>query len=192
MARSMRGEFTPPRELVAIGFARVTGRGELHLSDAGLAIDAELQGTSSRIPAWSSLVVLGVGAAISALVPHAERILTPATVAIVAGFMWMRYRAEYGVASRFVVAWSGVEHVVRMQSAPDVVAFVLAGPIAGRGTPEQVYFAPADGVDALFAEVRAAAPAHLSLDPGDARPAEPAAAPPDDDLFGPFDGRAAD
>lgn len=70
-----------------------------------------------------------------------------------------------------------MDHVVRMQTPPDVVAFVLTGPIAGRGTPEQVYFAPKDGVEALFDALKAAAPPTVTVDTGTDRREVPETAP---------------
>lgn len=144
--------------------ARVAGRGSVDVNGGGITVDGRIVGGESPIPPWASLAVLGAGLLISALVPHAERILPPATVLVVGVILWFRYRAEFGVAGAFHVPWAEVEHVVRLPSAPDVVGIVFARPLAGAGTPEQVFFAPTAGVEPFVASLRAAAPAHLTWD----------------------------
>jgi hypothetical protein len=164
-----------------MGAARVSGRGSIEVTGGVLAVEGRILGAESPIPSWASLVVLGVGVLISALVPHAERILTPATVVAVAAILWVRYRAEFGLSGVFRVPWADVEHVVRMPSAPDVVAIVLARPLAGAGTPEQFFFAPAGGVDPFVHALQRSAPAHLGWDLRSADVAHPQSDGADDD-----------
>jgi hypothetical protein len=144
--------------------SRVAGRGSVDVTGGGVTVDGRIVGGESPIPPWASLAVLGAGLLISALVPHAERFLPPATVVVVGVILWFRYRAEFGVVGAFHVPWAEVEHVVRLPSAPDVVGIVFARPLAGAGSPEQVFFAPAAGVEPFVATLRAAAPGHLTWD----------------------------
>lgn len=144
--------------------ARVGGRGVVEISGRGLVVQGRILGADSPIPSWASLVVLGLGLLVSLVVPNAERILTPATILVVGGILWFRYRSEFGQDGSFDVTWADVEHVVRLPSAPHVVAVVLARPLAGPGTPEQFFFAPTEGIDLFVAALRAAAPPHLTWD----------------------------
>jgi hypothetical protein len=147
-----------------MGAARVTGRGVVHVSADGLTVEGTIFGAGPQISPWASLLVLLVGLAISAYVPHAERVLTPATVLVVAGIIWLRYRAEFGQSGTFAVRWPEVEHVVRLASSPDVLAVVLSRPLGGRGSPEQIFFAPAGGVEPMVEAIREFAPATVTID----------------------------
>ena len=149
---------------MAIGASRMGGRGTLDVSAGGLAFEGTILGASPVVPMWASVAVLCLGVAFSSAVPHAEVYLAPATVLIVGSILWLRYRAEYGRTGVFRVPWSEVEHVVRLPSAPDVVAFVFSRPIAGGRTPEQVFFAATEGLDALVGAVREDAPGALTID----------------------------
>src|SRR5687767_7660828 len=101
VGRRISGEFSPPRELVAMGAARVTGRGVVHVSADGLTVEGTIFGAGPQISPWASLLVLLCGLCISAFVPHAERVLTPATVLVVGGIIWLRYRSEFGQSGTF-------------------------------------------------------------------------------------------
>jgi hypothetical protein len=160
--------------------ARVAGRGAVDVTPGGLVVEGRILGAESAIPWWASLGVLAVGLLVARLVPNAERVLTPATVLVVGGILWFRYRAEFGMAGAFTVPWSDVEHVVRMPSAPGVVAVVLSRPLAGPGTPEQIFFGPTEGPETFLAALRAAAPAHLTWDTESAGRALAAPTPSDD------------
>lgn len=164
MGSRITGEFSPPRELVALGASRMGGRGTVAVSAGGLAFEGTILGASPVVPMWASVAVLCIGVAFSSLVPHAERYLTPATGVIVSAIVWLRYRAEYGRTGVFRVPWSEVEHVVRLASAPDVMAFVFAHPIAGGRTPEQVFFSATEGIETLVRAVRDDAPPALTID----------------------------
>jgi hypothetical protein len=147
-----------------MGAARVTGRGVVHVSSDGLTVEGTIFGAGPQISPWASLLVLICGLCISTFVPNAERVLTPATVLVVGGIVWLRYRAEYGQSGTFAVRWPEVEHVVRLASSPDVVAVVLARPLGGRGSPEQVFFAPAGGVEQMVEAIREFGPSTLTVD----------------------------
>jgi hypothetical protein len=147
-----------------MGAARVTGRGVVHVSADGLTVEGTIFGAGPQISPWASLLVLLCGLCISVFVPHAERVLTPATVLVVGGIVWLRYRSEFGQSGTFAVRWPEVEHVVRLASSPDVLAVVLSRPLGGRGSPEQVFFAPAGGVESMVEAIREFAPSTLTMD----------------------------
>jgi hypothetical protein len=177
--RRIVGEYAPPREVVALEAARLSGRGMLEVGPAGLAFDGALQGVESRIPSWAWLAVLAVAAAGSVVIPDGEQVLMPGAVLVVGVLMWLRFRSDVGVAGVHSVPWSQVEHVVRLPSSPDTLAFVLTGPVAGHGSPEQVYFAPTAGIEDLVDALRSAGPASLTIDTASAEEADPA--PADDE-----------
>ncbi|MEQ1504499.1 MAG: hypothetical protein ABMB14_19835 [Myxococcota bacterium] len=167
MARQLTGEFSPPRELVAIAVPRVAGRGAIGVSADGLVVDGTVFGSAWTVSPWAAFAVVVVGLAISSLVPHAERVLTPATTILALGLIWLRYRADFGRTATFRLGWTDVEHVVRLPADPSVVAFVLARPLSGWGSPEQLFFAPTGGVDGLVDALRSEAPASLSIEIGE-------------------------
>jgi hypothetical protein len=158
------GEFSPPRELVVLGTARMAGRGSVEVTSGGLALDGTIVGGSPPLPVWASLVVAVVGTAIAASVPAFQNPVMAVTILAVGGILWLRFRAEGGRHGIFRVPWAEVEHVVRLASNPDVVAFVFAHPIDGARSPDQVFFAATAGVDALVDELRADAPPSLTID----------------------------
>lgn len=164
MGRLISGEYTPPRELVAIGAARVSGRGSIQVSEAGLAFEGTIHGGGPPVSPLISLLLLAAGLAIFALVPSAERALAPLTALAAALLLWLRYRADFGRSGTFSLSWSEIEHAVRLASAPDVLAIVLSRPISGRGSPEQVFFSPTLGVEELVAAMREHAPQALTID----------------------------
>ncbi|MEZ4235756.1 MAG: hypothetical protein R3F59_06250 [Myxococcota bacterium] len=166
LGEAVIGEFAPPREVVTVGIARLAGPGTVRVGAGGLAFEGPVLGVESRVPVYGSVAVLAAAAVGSVLVPGGEQVLLPLAVLGVAGMMALRMRSEVGVGGRHVVPWARVEHVVRLPSAPDTVAFVLDGPVGGRGTPEQVYFAPTAGVEALVEALRARGPVGLSMDVG--------------------------
>jgi hypothetical protein len=171
------GEFRPPREVVTVGIARVVGRGSVSVSAGGLVFE----GRATRAPVVPPGVLAAAGAAlilVGALVPGSERVVVPLLLGGTLLAVWMGWRSEYGSPGRFEVPWSGIEHVVRLPADHDVVAIVLSGALAGAGSPEQVYFAPSNGVLAFVEALREAAPA-LSVDLDSALREPPA--PPDGD-----------
>lgn len=151
------GEYRPPREVVAMGVARVNGRGTLTATTMGL----QVEGRVTRAPPVSPGLLGAVGFAllsIGALVPGAEPVAVPLLIGGTLAGVWMAWRSEYGAAGRYDVPWAQVEHVVRLPADHDAVAILFSGPFAGPGSPEQVYFAPSNGVDALATALRDAAP----------------------------------
>ena len=163
MARRSVGEFRPPREVVSLAIARVTGPGVIEVTEAGLRIDGRVSSVS-RVPR-GVLVAAGVGLLVlGAVVPGGERPASAALLALVAWGVWITFRSEYGWRGVHAVAWAQVEHVARLPADPDVVAIVLSAPIAGAGSPEQVYFAPSNGVEWLAEALRALGPPGLSMD----------------------------
>jgi hypothetical protein len=167
------GEFSPPRELAAIAAPRVAGRGRVEVGPAGLSFDGRVVDAPSPIPPWSSVVVLIAALLVYRFVPGAERVLLPGTAVLVAGLLWLRYRAETGQDRVYAVPWADLEHVARLPASPDVLAFVLARPLGGNGGPEQVFFAATEGMDALVGALRECAPPTLSWDLHSADRGEP-------------------
>ena len=157
------GEFRPPPELAAMSAARVTGKGTIEATEAGLRVDARVLSAMPGVPRWAlSLFVLLV-VLVATFVPESQLVLVPLTAVVVGAFGWLYWRAEYGQAQLFEVPWAKVEHVVRLASARDVAAIVLSSPVRGWGSPETLYFAPALGVEALAAAMKHA-PAHVTVD----------------------------
>ena len=145
-----------------MGVARAVGRGVVTVSPTGLSIE----GRVTRAPPLPPALLGGVGVGlvlVGAIAPGAERVVLPLLLVATLGGVWMGWRAEYGASGRFEMPWSSVEHVVRLPADPDVVAILFAGPLAGTGSPEQVYFAPSNGIEALAAALREGAPA-LTID----------------------------
>ena len=174
MTSHLVGEFRPPREIAAMGAARVTGVGTVDALREGLVVEGRML---SAPPVPRVAFGLGFLAAVlvGAMVPGGDLVAVPALLALGAAVAWVAWRTEIGVHGRHVVPWPSVEHVVRLPSDHDVVAIVLAGPVAGAGTPEQVYFAPSLGVEALAAALREHVPG-LTVDLESAlveRPPEP-------------------
>jgi len=145
------GEFKPPVELGAMSAARVAGPGTLELNRTGLRVRGAIVDAAPPVanPAWIVLLLLGVALLVAAFVPHSERFLTPFVTVVTLGWMGWRFANSRGRTRTFDVPWSMVEHVVRMPADPDVLGIVLSGPVAGRGTPEQLFFAPSGGIDDL-------------------------------------------
>jgi hypothetical protein len=161
--RRLIGEFRPPREVVAMGVARVSGPGAVTVAAQGLRVEGRVS-VSPPVPR-SVLLVLGAALLLAgALVPGADRVALPLLVLGTLGAVWMAWRAEYGARGNVEVPWSAIEHVVRLPADHEVVAIVLSGPLSGRGSPEQLYFAPSNGVDALVASLEDHAPPTLSID----------------------------
>jgi hypothetical protein len=145
------GEFRPPVELAAMSAARVAGRGSIELTAKGLRVRGALVDSAPPIanPAWVVLLLLGVALLVAAFVPHSEWFLTPFVTVVTLGWMGWRFANSRGRSRTLDVPWTVIEHVVRMPADPEVLGIVLSRPIAGRGTPEQIFFAPAGGVDEL-------------------------------------------
>lgn len=161
--RKWMGEFRPPRELVSIGAARVSGPGSIEVSTSSLRVD----GRVASAPPISRTALLAAGAAlllVGVVFPGADRVALPLLLLGTLGGVWLSWRSEYGVRGVHEVPWSRVEHVARLPADPEVLAIVLAGPVAGLGSPEQLYFAAANGADQLVAALREHAPAGLSMD----------------------------
>jgi hypothetical protein len=163
MARRLVGEFSPPRELVAIAAPRMSGRGTVEVSEAGVTFDGRLMSVEPPIPAWSSAVVLLVGLVLGRVFPGSEAVLLPASLVAVVGIVGWRYRAELGTTRAHTLAWTELEHVVRLQSQPDVLAFVLTKPIGGRNGPEQLFFEATEGWGALADAVTTFAPGGTTI-----------------------------
>ena len=171
MAAHLVGEFRPPRELAMVAAPRVAGRGFLHVTEGGLTVEGAVV-DAPTFQTWRvSLGLLAVAVLAVAFVDNPTHILGPVTVAALLLYFWSRFRSEYGHQGSFAVPWSDVEHVVRLPADPEVVGFVLARPLGAAGTPEQVFFAPTQGVEALIDALRADGPASLPIDLPD--PAEP-------------------
>ena len=157
------GEYRPPRELVSISAARVVGPGHLGVGPEGLEIDGRMM-TAPLVPRAALSILALVGVLASALVPSFNEVAMVATLGIAALGGWLYWRSEFGVRTTRRVPWTAVEHVVRLQSDPDVVAVVLEEPVGGLGTPESVYFAATLGAPALADALAEHAPGSVSLD----------------------------
>lgn len=164
MAADLVGEFRPPRELASVQAPRVAGKGFLHVSESGLTVEGAIIDAPS-FPTWRvSVGLLLLAVIVSLFVDRPTHILGPLTALALLTWFWARFRAEQGHRGSYAVPWSEVEHVVRLPSDPEVLGFVLAGPLAREGTPEQVFFAPTAGVEALIDALRADGPAALPID----------------------------
>lgn len=158
------GEYRPPRELAAVAAPRVSGRGTLDVSSQGLVVEGQILDVPP-FPLWKVTVPLAVAALIVFfVVDRPTHILGPMTMVALLLYFWSRFRAEYGSHGRHAIPWHMVEHVVRMPADPDVIGLVLARPLAGDGTPEQVFFAPTQGVEHLVVVIRANGPTALTID----------------------------
>ncbi len=157
------GEFRPPRELVSLGAARVAGPGSLIVEEGQLRVEGRVS-AEPPLSRTALAVAGGVLLLVGAVVPGADRVVLPVLGLGTAVGVWWTWRSEVGVHGVHEVEWSRVEHVARLPGDPDVVAIVLSGPLAGRGTPEQLYFAAANGAEALVAALRESGPRGLSMD----------------------------
>jgi hypothetical protein len=158
------GDFKPPVELGAMSAARVAGPGSIEVKADGLRVRGPLVDVApSANPAWLVLFLLAIAVLVAAFVPRSERILTPFVTVVVLGWAWFRFRNSRGRSRTMDIPWSNVEHVVRMPADPDVLGIVLSGPVAGRGTPEQLFFAPAGGVDDLVVALVKEGPDRLEV-----------------------------
>lgn len=165
MGTRVPGEFRPPRELVAVSAPRLSGRGVLVVSSSGLTVEGDLVDVAPPIPWWRlGVPVVAVAVAFAFRSDNPGQILGPVVMAALLLYFWSRFRAEFGQSGAFEVPWSAIEHVVRLPADPEVLGFVLAGPIGRAGTPEQVFFAPVAGVESLAAAILEAAPSSLSVD----------------------------
>jgi hypothetical protein len=100
------GEYRPPREVVAMGIARMNGRGTLTASTAGLRVE----GRVTRAPLVSYALLWAAGFAllvVGAVLPGAEPIVVPLLVAGTLAGVWMAWRSEYGAAGHHDIALYG-------------------------------------------------------------------------------------
>jgi len=164
MADPFVGEFRPPRELAAVQTPRVSGRGFLGVSGRGLTVEGAIA-DAPVFATWAiPLVLLAVAVAVVVFVDRPTQVLGPLSAAAMVWYFWSRFRSETGRHGSYAVPWSDVEHVVRLPSDPEVLGFVLARPLGPPGSPEQVFFAPTVGIDALIDALRADGPASLPID----------------------------
>lgn len=165
MSRTFAGQYRPPRELVAIAFPRLSGPGSLAVGADGIA----LQGTALDLPAP---VPMGLAlAGLLALGAAAATVFEPGRVVglviLVAFVAWSihTWRREYGVAGTHRIPWAGVEHAAHLGSDREVVVVSLRDPLHGAGTPDALFFAPTEGIEALLEAIRAHAPGVEVLGP---------------------------
>lgn len=158
----VRGEFQPPKELVAIEMARFEGPGSLALDATGIDLHGRLVDVPELLPPriLAPLVVLVATASASTL-GYADLwiggSLAVATLILARGVVTR--------PTRHRVPWSDVEHVVRMPAQPEVVCFVLQRPVGRSRGPETLFFAPGtEDVTRFLASVRSLGPAGLPID----------------------------